>query len=108
MKEDLLTILPKPIRELLQREWVDPQGNRKKLVDSVVADAGSYGLHVEEMVPCLHAAYYAFESTDKPDDDDQKLSVTFAVAYRSAFKLLSYGKYKATRTKGGWMQYEKR
>lgn len=110
MKEDLLAILPKPIRDLLQKEWEDPQGNRKTLLDSVLADASSYGFVAEEMVPCLHAAYYVFESNEYPDGwgDDQKLSVVFTAAYRSAFKLLSYGKYKATRTEGGWMQYEKK
>lgn len=110
MKEDLLAILPKPIRDLLERECIDPQGHRKTLLDSMVADADTYGFGAEETVPCLHAAYYVFESTEYPEDldEDQKLSIVFVTAFRSALKLLSYGKYKATRTEGGWMQYERR
>ncbi|MEW9670056.1 hypothetical protein [Ammoniphilus sp. 3BR4] len=109
MKEELLTILSKPIRDLLQREWVDSKGQRRTVLDSVLEDAGSYGFNAEETLPCLHAAYYVFESTGYPEslDEGQKLSVGFGVAYRSALKLLSYGKYKATRTEAGWMQYER-
>jgi hypothetical protein len=108
MKESLLTILPKPIVELIQRERMDPQGNRKALIDYVVEDALTYGFDPEETVPCLHAAYYVYESTAWPKewDEEQKLLFVFVSAYRAALKLLSYGKYKATLTESGWMKYE--
>lgn len=109
MKENLLMILPKPIKHLLLKEWLNPQGEKKPLIDLVIEDANMYDFQPEEITPCLHAAYYAYESTAYPEDweDGQKLSIVFIVAYRSAFKLLSYGKYKATRTESGWMKYEK-
>ncbi|WP_028401974.1 hypothetical protein [Ectobacillus panaciterrae] len=104
MKDEILELVPGPVRELLQKEVKD--GNRC-LIDLVVDDATAYGFEPEQVVPCIMAAYYVYESTAYPSEmeEEWKLSLVFHAANRSAMKLLSYGKYKAQRSESGWMRY---
>ncbi|UOY92975.1 hypothetical protein MUG87_02220 [Ectobacillus sp. JY-23] len=101
MKESLLEIVPSAVKILLQQKYGD-----KRLLDAIVTEATSYEFQPEEIVPCIMAAYYAYQSADyPPDTEEEQKMLVFYTAIRAALKLLSYGKYKAVRTKEGWMRY---
>jgi len=104
MKDEILELVPEPVKKLLQKEA--KAGNRD-LIDLIVDDAIAYGFVPEQVVPCIMAAYYVYESTAYPSEmeEEWKLSLVFHAANRSAMKLLSYGKYKAERSESGWMKY---
>lgn len=103
MREELLNILPGPVKAILTKEVKDHDGRRKPILDLVLEDATAYGFQAEEIVPCLHAAYYGVESTC---DADEMAPNMFWVSCRAAMKLLSYGKYHAERAENGWMIYK--
>jgi hypothetical protein len=98
---ELLDIVPSAVKVLLQQKYGD-----KRILDVIVTEATSYDFQPEEIVPCIMAAYYAYQSAHYPEDteEEQKILV-FDTAIRAALKLLSYGKYKAVRTEEGWMRY---
>ncbi|WP_047154738.1 hypothetical protein [Aneurinibacillus tyrosinisolvens] len=104
MKDEILELVPGPVKKLLQKEV---KNGNQSLIDLVVDEATTYGFEPEEVVPCIMAAYYVYESMAYPSEmeEEWKLSLVFHAANRSAMKLLSYGKYKAERLKSGWMRY---
>ncbi|MEI4828297.1 hypothetical protein WAX78_02330 [Bacillus sp. FJAT-53711] len=104
MRDEILELVPGPVKKLLQKEVQD--GNRC-LIDLVVDDANTYEFETEQVTPCIMAAYYVYESTAYPSEMEEawKLNLVFHAASRSAMKLLSYGKYKAERSESGWMRY---
>jgi hypothetical protein len=104
MKDQILELVPETVKELLQKE-IQPE--KRLVIDLVIDDATTYQFEPEQVIPCIMAAYYVYESTAYPDemDEEWKLSLVFHAAYRSAMKLLSYGKYKAERSESGWMRY---
>jgi hypothetical protein len=105
MKDELLKLLPVPVKKLLQK--TGKEGTQ--LIDFVTKEASAYGFYPQEIAPCIMAAYFVYESTDFHInmDEDMKVNYVFRTAIRSALKLLSYGKYKAERTESGWMKYTK-
>ncbi|MFD0771834.1 hypothetical protein ACFQZ1_24195 [Bacillus sp. CGMCC 1.60114] len=104
MKDKILELVPETVKKLLQKEI---QPKKRLVIDLVIDDATTYQFEPEQVIPCIMAAYYVYESTAYPDemDEEWKLSLVFHAAYRSAMKLLSYGKYKAERSECGWMRY---
>ncbi|MGF9966893.1 hypothetical protein [Bacillus rhizoplanae] len=104
MKDQILELVPETVKKLLQKE-IQPE--KRIVIDLVIDDATTYQFEPEQVIPCIMAAYYVYESTAYPDgmDKEWKLSLVFHAAYRSAMKLLSYGKYKAERSESGWMRY---
>ncbi|MEH7018015.1 MULTISPECIES: hypothetical protein [Bacillus] len=104
MKDKILESVPGTVKKLLQKE-IQPE--KRRVIDLVVDDATTYEFELEQVIPCIMAAYYVYESTAYPDemDEEWKLSLVFHAASRSAMKLLSYGKYKAERSESGWMRY---
>lgn len=104
MKDEILELVPETVKKLLQKEM---QPGKRRVIDLIVDDATTYEFDSEQVIPCIMAAYYVYESTAYPDelDEEWKLSLVFYAAYRSAMKLLSYGKYKAERSESGWMRY---
>lgn len=105
LRNKILELVPEPVKKLLQKEMLD---ENRCLIDFVVDDATAYEFEPEQVVPCIMAAYYVYESTTYPSemDEERKLSLVFHAANRSAMKLLSYGKYKAEQSESGWMRYE--
>ncbi|MFX3623478.1 MAG: hypothetical protein ACE3JP_05380 [Ectobacillus sp.] len=104
MKNKILELVPEPVKKLLQKEIA---GKSQPLIDLVFGEAAAYEFEPDQVVPCIMAAYYVYESTAYPDEmeEDSKLSLVFYSSIRSALKLLSYGKYKAAPSEGGWMRY---
>ncbi len=104
MKDKILELVPGSVKKLLQKKVKD--GNRC-IIDLVVDDATAYGFEPEQVIPCIMAGYYVYESTTYPSEmeEEWKLNLVFHAANRSAMKLLSYGKYKAKQSESGWMRY---
>lgn len=104
MREEILELVPETVKKLLRKEI---QPGKRSVIDLVVDDANTYEFEPKQVIPCIMAAYYVYESTAYPDemDEEWKLSLVFHAANRSAMKLLSYGKYNAERSESGWMRY---
>ncbi|MGG2092081.1 hypothetical protein AB1283_05030 [Bacillus sp. S13(2024)] len=104
MRDEILELVPGPVKKLLQKKV---QNGNQCLIDLIVDDATTYEFESEQVIPCIMAAYYVYESTVYPSEmeEDWKLNLVFHAANRSAMKLLSYGKYKAERSESGWMRY---
>lgn len=104
MKDEILELVPGPVKKLLQKEVQD---GKRCFIDLVIDDANTYEFEPEQVIPCIMAAYYVYESTAYPSEmeEEWKMSLVFHAATRSTMKLLSYGKYKAERSESGWMRY---
>ena len=104
MKREILELVPGAVKKMLQKEMND---ENQCLIDLIVTEANMYEFKPEQVIPCIMAAYYVYESTSYPSelDEEWKLQFVFYPANRSAMKLLSYGKYKAKQSESGWMKY---
>ncbi|MDZ5610430.1 hypothetical protein U2I54_26275 [Bacillus pseudomycoides] len=104
MKDEVLELVPEAVKKLLQKKVKD--GNHC-IIDLIIDDVAAYEFEPEQVIPCIMAAYYVYESTSYPNEmeEEWKISLVFHAAIRSAMKLLSYGKYKAKRSESGWMRY---
>lgn len=105
MKNEILELVPEAVKKLLQKELSD---KNQSLLNLIVNDANTYEFESEQIIPCIMAAYYVYESTSYPEEfeEEWKLNFVFYPASRSAMKLLSYGKFNAVRSETGWMQYK--
>ncbi|WP_026590928.1 hypothetical protein [Bacillus sp. UNC437CL72CviS29] len=104
MKNEILKLVPEPVKKLIQKKVKD---SNRSIIELIIDDATAYGLDPEQVVPCIMAAYYAHQSTHYPSKmEDEWIGIlVFYTAIRSAMKLLSYGKFKAKRSESGWMRY---
>ncbi|EEM02425.1 hypothetical protein bmyco0003_22060 [Bacillus pseudomycoides] len=104
MKNEILKLVPEAVKKLIQK---DVKERNKRIIDLIIDDATAYEFEPDQVVPCIMAAYYAYESTPYPSEmeDEWMKILVFHTATRSAMKLLSYGKFKAKRSESGWMKY---